>query len=260
MERPLADKVAWVTGGSRGIGRAIAVHLAGAGAKVLVTGRSERGLGETVGEIAYQGGKAAHLVADVRDPAAMQAAAEHAKATFGGLDVVVANAGVSGTTPLVDGDLSQMQDIVATNLLGTLYTFRAAAAVMSRAGRLVAMSSVLGKFGVPEYGAYCASKAGVQGLVRALAHELGPRKITVNAVCPGWVETDMADLGIRKMAESMGTSEGEAKAEATSAFPLGRFLDPDEVARFVVFLAGPSGDAFTGQALSICGGATAFGA
>lgn len=259
MERTLADKVAWVTGGSRGIGRAIAVHLAGAGAKVVVTGRSERGLGETVGEIAYQGGKAVHLVADVRDAKAMKAAAAHAKATFGGLDIVVANAGLSGTTPLVDGDLSVMEDIVTTNLLGTLYTFRAAASVMDGAGSLVAMSSVLGKFGVPEYGAYCASKSGIQGLVRALAHELGPRKITVNAVCPGWVETDIADLGIARMAESMGKTAADAKAQATSAFPLGRFLDPDEVAWFVVFLAGPSGVAFTGQALSICGGATAFG-
>ena len=247
-----------MTGGGRGIGRAIALRLAGQGAKVLVTGRNERTLGEVVGEIAHAGGKGRHLVADVRDPAAMERAAVFAVESFGGLDVVVANAGISGPAPLT-AETSFAEDVVRTNLLGTMFTFRAAALAMTGPGRLVAVSSVLGKFGVAEYGAYCASKAGIQGLVRALAHELGPRAITVNAVCAGWTETEMGDAGIALLAQALGTSAADAKRAATSAFPLGRFLDPDEVARVVAFVASPDSAGITGQALSICGGSTAFG-
>ena len=254
----LPGACAWVTGGGRGIGRAIALRLAGQGASVLVTGRSERALGETVGEIAHAGGKARHFVADVRDPAAMEQAARFAVSSFGPLDIVVANAGISGPAPIT-GEPAFAEDVIRTNLLGTLFTFRAAALAMTGPGRLVAVSSVLGKFGVAEYGAYCASKAGVQGLVRALAHELGPRKITVNAVCAGWTDTDMGDQGIALMAAAMDTSPADAKRVANAAFPLGRFLEPDEVARVVAFVAAAESDGITGQALSICGGSTAFG-
>jgi NAD(P)-dependent dehydrogenase (short-subunit alcohol dehydrogenase family) len=256
----LDGNVAWVTGGGRGIGRAIALELASRGAKVLVSGRSEGPLGEVVGEIAHQGGRAKHLVADVRRPADLDAAARTAVETFGGLDIVVANAGTSGAFPIGADDVGPATDIINTNLLGCLYTFRAATRVMNRPGRLLAMSSVLGKFGVAEYAAYCASKAGIQGLVRALAHELGPRSITANAICPGWVDTDMSGIGIRAMAAAMNVSEAEAKRVACEAFPLKRFLQPEEVARFVAFLAGPDAAGVTGQALSICGGSTAFGA
>ena len=253
-----SGRVAWVTGGGRGIGRAIALQLAGRGDAVLVTGRNERALGEAVGEIAYQGGRARHLVADVRDPAAMERAARTAVEQLGGLDVVIANAGVSGPAP-IGADPAFAADIIATNLLGTLHTFRAASLAMTGPGRMVAISSVLGKFGVPDYTAYCASKAGIQGLVRALSQELGPRQITVNAVCAGWTETDMADLGIAVMAKTDGVSTEEARRRATERFPLGRFLDPDEVARFVAYVSSVEAGGITGQSLSICGGSTAFG-
>lgn len=256
----LQGKVAWVTGAGRGIGRAAALELAGRGAAVLCTGRDERALGETVGEIAYQRGKARHVVADVRDRGSLDRAAALANETFGGLDVVVANAGISGVTPLAGGDPQAMDDIVVTNLLGTLHTFRAAVGVLRDGGRLIAMSSVLGKFGVPGYGAYCASKAGIQGLVRALAHELAPRRVTVNALCPGWVDTDMAETGILGLAAATGVTREAARASAEAAVPLGRFLEPEEVARWIAFLAGPGGASVTGQALSVCGGSTAFGA
>lgn len=256
----LEGKVAWVTGGGRGIGRAIALELAGRGARVLVSGRDERRLGEAVGEIVYQRGKARHIVADVRDAAQMDRAAALAVEAWGRLDVVVANAGISGRAPLAEADPALLLDVVQTNLVGTMLTFAAALRVMKGPGRLVAMSSVLGKLGVPDHGAYCASKAGIQGLVRALAHEVGPRRITVNAVCPGWVDTDMAAAGIARIAESTGVTEDAAKRAATSAFPLGRFLEPEEIARFVAFVAGPETDGLTGQSLSVCGGATAFGA
>lgn len=255
----LRGKVAWVTGAGRGIGRSIALELAGRGARVLVTGRSERPLGEVVGEIAFQGGAARHAVADVRDPVALEAAVSKAVELWGALDIVVANAGLGGPSALDADDPAHSLAILDTNLTGTFHTFRTAARVMKGPGRLIAVSSVLAKFGVPEYTAYCASKAGVLGMVRAAAHELGPRKITVNAVCPGWVDTEMAAEGIAAMAARTSVSAAQAKAEACERFPLGRFLDPEEIARFVAFLAGPDADGITGQALSICGGSTAFG-
>ena len=129
---------------------------------------------------------------------------------------------------------------------------------MQGPGRLIAISSVLGKFGVAGYSAYCASKTGILGLVRATALELGPRKITCNAICPGWVETEMARSGILEISAVTGDTPEDFKKKACEAFPLGRFVEPEEVARLVVFLSSAGGDAITGQALSICGGATTF--
>ncbi|MBX3207861.1 MAG: SDR family oxidoreductase [Labilithrix sp.] len=255
----LDGKVALVTGGGKGIGRSIALALAARGVRIVVTGRDEKALGETVGEIAYGGGKARHLAGDVRDAAHLSAAVERAVEVFGGLDIVIANAGQSGRVELGGDDLARAEAIVSTNLMGAYYTFNAAAKRMKGPGRLVATSSVLAKFGVSGYAAYCASKAGILGLVRATAEELGPRKITCNAVVPGWVDTAMSDDGIREIAASQGTTEEAAKAAAVAAFPLGRFLEPEEVAELVVFLCSSAGEGITGQAISICGGATAFG-
>jgi NAD(P)-dependent dehydrogenase (short-subunit alcohol dehydrogenase family) len=264
--KELAGKVAWVTGGGRGIGRSVALELAARGAAVVVTGRSEKHVAEVVGEVANAAGKARHLAADVRDPKSATAAVDLAISAFGGLDIVVACAGVSGRVPLGRGgdegagDLTRAKDILETNVMGVYYTFNAAAAKLREGGRLIALSSVLGKFGVPGYGAYCASKSGVLGLVRATAHEVASRKITCNAIVPGWVDTDMAKDGLREIAAATGGTEASAKAEAVKAFPLGRFIAPEEVARFVAFVASDAADAITGQALSMCGGATAFGA
>ncbi len=270
MSTSAAGRVALITGGGRGIGRAVALALAANGFAVVVTGRNERDIGAVVGEVVFGGGKARHLAGDVRDRAHLVAAVAKARDVFGRLDVVVANAGVGGrvllggaeadTAQRHDEDLDRARAIFETNLLGTYHAFDAAAPVLERGGRLLAMSSVLGKFGVAGYSAYCASKAGVLGLVRAAAHELAPRQITCNAIVPGWVDTDMAAAGIREIAAGLGRSEDEVRAEAERAVPLGRFLTPDEIAGFVVYLCGPGTDGITGQALSMCGGATAFGA
>ena len=251
----MKGKVALVTGGGKGIGRAIAQTLAARGASVVITGREEKALGECVGEIANAGGKARHLAGDVRDPEHLDVAVARAMEAFGGLDVVVANAGQSGRVDL-GGDLTRARSIMETNLLGAYYTFHAAAPRLREGGRLVAVSSVLGKFGVPGDSAYCASKTGLIGLVRAIAQELGPRKITCNAICPGWVDTEMSTIGLQEIAAATNVSAEEATRRAMSAFPLGRFVQPEEVADLVVFLCSKSGDAITGQAISICGGAT----
>ncbi len=256
----LDGKVALVTGGGKGIGRAIALALAAKGVRVVITGREEKALGETVGEIAYGGGKARHLAGDVRDPAHLEAAVAKAVEVFGGLDIAIANAGQSGRIDLGDGDLGRAEAIIGTNLIGAYYTFHAAVPKMKGPGRLIATSSVLGKFGVPGYAAYCASKAGILGLVRATAHEVAKKGITCNAIVPGWVDTKMSDIGLEEIASATGRSRGEVKKDAVAAFPLGRFLEPEEIAEVVLFLCSKGADGITGQAISVCGGATAFGA
>ena len=255
----LAGQVAVVTGGGKGIGRAIALELAARKACVLVTGRDERALGETVGEVANAGGQARHAVGDVRDEADAKRATARAHELWGRLDVVVANAGVTGTTRMGDPAAPALaRDIVETNLLGTYYLFDAAVAAMSGPGRLIAVSSILGKLGVAGQGAYCASKAGLHGLVRAVAAEVGPRAITCNAVCPGWVDTEMARARIGDIARTEGKTYEVARRDAAAAIPVGRFVEAEEVARFVAFLCSPDAAAITGQALSICGGTAVF--
>ncbi len=259
-KRSLSGQVALVTGASRGIGKAIALLLGARGVSLVLVGRSERALGEAVGEVVYGGGQARHVVGDVRDPATLSHAVERAVSAFGGLDIAIANAGISGVTALGEaGSSERARAIIDTNLLGTMHTFDAAFRVMREGGRLIAVSSVLAKFGVPGYAAYCASKAGILGLVRAVAHEGGARQITCNAICPGWADTLMAAEGIRSIAQATGVSVAAAKADATQRFPLGRFLEPEEVANFVAYVASPEASGITGQALSICGGSTAFG-
>jgi NAD(P)-dependent dehydrogenase (short-subunit alcohol dehydrogenase family) len=257
--RPLDGQTALITGGGKGIGRSMALALAARGVCIVVAGRDERALGETVGEIAHAGGKGRHIVADVRRGDDLDAAVARAVETFGGLDIAIANAGISGRVELGAGAAGRerARAIVETNLLGAYHLFDAALAVMKGPGRLLATSSVLGKFA--GYAAYAASKSGLLGLVRATALEVGARGITCNALTPGWVDTDMADAQIREIAEATARPRDEMKRDAVAAFPLGRFIEPDEVAELVVFLCSSAGDAITGQAISICGGATALG-
>ena len=149
------------------------------------------------------------------------------------------------------------QEILDTNLSGCFHATRHAVKHMpdGGAGRIINISSVLGKFGVPGYSAYCASKSGVIGLTRALALELAPRKITVNAICPGWVETDMARKGIADGAARQEVSLEEFRQQAEERIPLGRFIEPSEVARLALFLVSESGSGITGQAINLDGGA-----
>jgi len=263
--RALAGRVALVTGGGRGIGRAIALELSACGACVLITGRDERALGEVVGEIAHAGGQARHVVGDVRDERHVRAAVARAAEIWGRFDIAVANAGIAGTLTMGEGGdearaerLARARAILDTNLLGTYYLFDAAVAAMSGPGRLVAVSSVLGKFGAMGQGAYCASKAGVHGLVRAVAIEVGPRGITCNAVCPGWVDTEMARSRLTEIAAASGKALEKVEEEAREGLPIGQFVKAEEVSELIAFLCSPSADAITGQALSICGGATVF--
>lgn len=243
-----------VTGGGTGIGVGIAERLAAAGHRIAVLGRRQAKLDETVAHLGKLGHEAVAVTGDVTDEAGIKTAVDRATELLGGLDVLVNNAGTGGPNACALPGPERWDTIVRTNLDGVFFTTRAALSHLPDGGRIVNISSVLGRFGVPGYTAYCASKHGVIGLTKALALELAGRKITVNAICPGWVETEMARDGMKLMAEGMGTTYEEARKTALSMVPLGRILEPAEIGDHVVWLCSDGASGMTGQALSQCGG------
>ncbi|MGH7766151.1 MAG: SDR family NAD(P)-dependent oxidoreductase [Candidatus Binatia bacterium] len=248
----LTGKTALVTGGGTGIGKAISEAMAKNGARVAVASRNPAHL-----KIAASGALLP-VEMDIRKKDQVQKGVAKILDTWGPIDILVNNAGVSGLTPIDDADDGRWRDIVETNLTGTyLVTKEVLRSMKNNAnGRIINISSVLGKFGVPGYTAYCAAKHGMIGFTRALALEVVGRGITVNAICPGWVETEMARLGIEESAANQGITPEEFKKQAVAAVPIGRFLDADEVAELVLYLASAKAGGITGQAINICGGQT----
>jgi ketoreductase len=244
-----------VTGASRGIGRSIAERFLREGWRVAATARTLEPLRSL--EKSYPGLAQAHRM-DVRDRPEVERIVAEVAREFEHIDVVVNNAGISGHTPIDRDDDARWQDILATNLTGAMYVARAALRHMPRGGRIINNASVLGKFGVPRMGAYCATKHGIIGWTRALALELADRDISVNAVCPGWVESDMAEQGVKETAAVLGITPDAFRRQAIDAVPQKRFLDPAEVADLVFYLASAGSRGITGQAISICAGQTVF--
>ena len=245
-----------VTGGGRGIGRAIALAFAEPGHTIVIASRTRSQLEDTARDIGARGAKALALVMDVADEHSVKHALEELSAVSQKIDVVVNNAGIGGGTPVHKTDTASWRRIVDTNLLGTFLVTRYAVSMIPDGGRIINMSSVLGRFGVPGYTAYCASKHGVIGFTRALALELVKKRITVNAICPGWVDTEMAAQGMTAGAKGTGVSFDEFRTQALSDVPIGRIIQPEEVANLVTFLASPAAAAITGQTYNICGGQT----
>ena len=245
-----------VTGGGRGIGRAIALAFAEPGCIVAIAARTRTELDNTARTIADRGAKPIALVVDVTDEEAVARAFDAIRAVTPTVDVVINNAGVGGGQPIHKTDTASWRRILDTNVLGTFLVTRQAVSMLSDGGRVINMSSVLGRFGVPGYTAYCASKHAVIGFTRALALELVKRRITVNAICPGWVETDMATQGMQNGANAMGVTLEEFRKQALGGVPIGRIIEPDEVAHLVKFLTSPQAAAITGQTYNICGGQT----
>lgn len=243
-----------VTGGGRGIGRAIALAFAEPGAIVAIAARTAAQLDATAAEITQRGAEPVPLVMDVTDSRSIESGFKRLRDRHLALDVVVNNAGKGGGEPVQGSDDGAWRTIIDTNIVGTYLVCRAALPLMSDGGRIINLSSVLGRFGVPGYTAYCASKHAIIGFTRALALELAGRSITVNAICPGWVETDMAVEGMTLGAAAMGTTYEDFRRRALSAVPIGRIIQPDEVATLVRFLASPAAPAITGQTYNICGG------
>jgi len=241
----LSEKVAVVTGASRGIGRAIALALVAQGAKVVASARNAQALDDLVAEIEAQGGEATAVAGDVALESDAARLIEQAVAAYGQIDVLVNNAGITR-----DGLLLRMKDedwdaVIDTNLKGAFHCIRAVAKVMSkqRSGRIINISSVVGEMGNAGQANYCASKAGLLGLTKSVARELARRNITVNAITPGFIVTDMTDGMTDKARETM-----------TQQIPLGRLGEADDVANAVIFLASEQSSYVTGQVLGVNGG------
>ena len=259
----LQDRVALVTGASRGIGKAIAQALAQEGAKVALCARDADAVRKAADEISPGGGRVLGFRADVTDKTDVRNLVQTVVARWGPIHILVNNAGINARIPIESEDDDRWRAVLDSALLGTYYVTRETLRSMpsnnqkgglAPGGRVINISSILGKFGVPAYTAYCTAKHGIIGFTRALALEVAGRGITVNAVCPGWVETDMAALGMRETAEVMGISQEEFRRQALAAVPIQRILEPKEIADLVVYLASDASAGMTGQAINLCGG------
>jgi 3-hydroxybutyrate dehydrogenase len=253
------ERAALITGGGTGIGLAIALAFLRDGAHVVIGSRNPAHLkaGEEAARAAGYDLLAVRM--DVTDPAMVRAVIEQAVHRYGRLDILVNNAGVSGQTPMTDPDDGRWHTILNTNLTGAYLCAKQSLRHMKdgAGGRIINLSSVLGQFGVPGYAAYCAAKHGIIGFTKALALEVAARGITVNAICPTWVDTAMAQQGIAETAVTLGVTVEEFRRQATQAIPIQRMVDASEVANLALFLASPQAAGITGQAVNICGGATA---
>lgn len=254
----LSERIALVTGGGTGIGKAVARAMAQEGARVVIAARNGARLDAVASELRAEGHSVLPISVDVTDRSGIRDCVNTIRERWDRVHILVNNAGVSGMTSMDDEDDSLWRAIVDTNLTGVYLLTKEVLRIMSDdgGGRIINMSSVLGKFGVPGYAAYCASKHGLIGFTRALALELVARGITVNAMCPGWVDTEMSRAGIEQIAAQQGTDPESFKQQALAAVPIRRFLDPEEIARFAVYLASDKASGITGQALNICGGQT----
>lgn len=263
----LEGRVVVVTGGGRGIGRAIAEMFYREGAKVAVASRNTKQLQSFAMELNSGDHRIVPFRCDVRVKDEVEVLIGNVVEVWDRVDVLINNAGVSGVTPLAadaaesggaDASEALWKEILDTNLTGVFTCCREAVPHMPEdgRGRIINISSVLGRIGVPRYAAYCASKHGVIGLTKALALELAPRKITVNAICPGWVDTEMARQGLAEGAAAQGVSVEEFRKGQEREVPLQRFVRPDEVARLALYLASDAGAGMTGQSLSLDGGAS----
>ncbi|MDX8526030.1 SDR family NAD(P)-dependent oxidoreductase [Mesorhizobium sp. MSK_1335] len=252
--REMIGKHALVTGGGSGVGKAIAESLADAGVNVTICGRREM----TLAEVAKENDRIFGLAADVTNEAEMADVYRKAQAARGPFDIVVANAGMAGSAPAHKTSLADWQRTLDVNLTGSFLTVKPALPGMlaRKQGRIVFVASTAGLKGYAYVAPYVAAKHGVVGLMRALAAETAKSGVTVNAVCPGFVETEMLEESVRRIVEKTGRSANEARASLTATNPQGRFIQPEEVAAAVLWLCSDTARSITGQAISVSGGET----
>jgi NAD(P)-dependent dehydrogenase (short-subunit alcohol dehydrogenase family) len=251
----LAGRHVLVTGASRGIGADLATTLAAAGARVSLVGRDTARLAA----VAAQVGGADHAVpmaADVTDPASVKAAFVTARRQFGPIHILVNNAGQAAAAKFTDTDETLWARIIGVNLTGTYLCTREAVPDMLQAGfgRIVNIASIAGLRGAAYISAYAASKHAVIGLTRSLALEYATRNITVNAVCPGYTDTDIVKRAVDNIVQKTGRSATEALATLTATNPQGRLIAPAEVSNTVLWLCRPGTESVTGQSIVIAGG------
>jgi len=244
----LANKTALITGGNSGLGLATAKRFVAEGANVAITGRNAERLAEAAREL---GSQALALVADVTDIAATEAAITQAVARFGKLDILFANAGIPGHTPVGGTKLDAFEQVIRTNLTAVFFTVQAALPHLNDGASIILNGSVISVLGNPGYSAYAASKAGVRAMARVLASELSPRRIRVNVVAPGAIRTPIWGAAI-------ATPEAEKALEQRIAnmTPLGHIGEPDHIASTVLFLASDEAAHIQGQEIFVDGGAT----
>lgn len=260
----LHNRHALVTGGGRGIGLAIASALLKEGARVTLLGRQAAALEQALTAMAQnhpqesQGRQheTAYVVADVADPDAVRLACAAAAERFGRIDILVNNAGQAASAPFLKTDAAQWRQMMDVNLDGTFHCIQAVLPGMLEAGwgRVVNVASTAGLKGYGYVSAYCAAKHGVIGLTRALALEMARKGVTVNAVCPGYTETDIVRDAIANIMQKTGRSESDARAELARSNPQGRLVQPEEVAHAVAWLCLPGSEAINGQAIAVAGG------
>lgn len=239
---------ALVTGGSRGIGRAIAAALTGAGYEVVILARDNPAIERAVADGAASAGRAV----DVTDAGALAAAI----AETGPFDLLVNNAGGAHTAPFAKTDLDTFRRLYALNVESAVAASQAClpAMLVAKRGRIVNIASTAGLKGFGYVSAYVAAKHALVGLTRAIALELAKTGVTVNAVCPGYTDTDLVAEGVRTIVAKTGRSEDDARAHFTASNPMGRLIAPEEVADAVLWLAGDGASAVTGQAIVVAGG------
>lgn len=245
-----------VTGAGSGIGAACAAALARAGAKVTLLGRRRERLEKQVHAISEQRGIAAAEVLDVTEAAAVPAAFQAAARRFGAIDILVNNAGDAESAPFGKTSLGLLERMLRVNLTGAFLCTQAVLPAMLEAkrGRVVNIASTAGVKGYAYVAAYCAAKHGLVGLTRSLALETAKTGVTVNAVCPGYTETELLEQAISAIAAKTGRSHEAARTELAASNPMARLVSPDEVAATVLYLCLPSSASITGQAIVVAGG------
>lgn len=248
--------VVFVTGAGRGVGRAMARRFAKVGYAVAAAGRSESFLRQVADELTQLGAVQQALVCDVTDRASVRRAVAEAERQLGPIDVLVNNAGAAESVAFASMSDDVWDRMLAVNLTGTYLCTRAVVPGMfeRERGRVINIASVAGRKGFNYSAAYCAAKHGVVGLTRALAIEAAPKGVTVNAICPGWLDTDMTRESIERIVRATGRNATEARSALERMNPQRRLIDPDEVAALAVYLAGPDARGITGQTLGVDGG------
>lgn len=252
----LEGKRAVITGGGRGIGAAVAQILAAEGAAVVVSARSKDQIEGIAQELSRQGHQAEAVVCDVTRPEDVEKLARESVDLLGGVDILVNNAGIATSAPLKAVTLEQWNRIFAVNVTGTFLCTQAfLPAMLERGwGRVVNVASVAGKMGAPYISTYAASKHAVIGFTRALAAEVAPKGVTVNAVCPGYVATDMVEESVTRIVEKTGLEQAAARASLENMSPQKRVYQPEEVAYQVLVLCDPRAGGVNGQSVVLDGG------
>lgn len=252
----LAGKRAIVTGAGRGIGRSIALALAEAGADVGITSRTSSELEELVVQIQALGRIALSVPCDVTDPDQVQHMAQTLLTGLGGIDILVNNAGNAGSHKFLNHPDELWHRMIAINLNSVYYVSKAfvPGLIAQRSGRIINIASIASRVGGNYIAGYTAAKHGVLGLTRALAIELLPYNITVNAICPGYVDTPMTDASVSNISTRTGMEAAQAREALAKTSPQKRLMEPEEIASLALFLAQDSSKGITGQAINIDGG------